>query len=189
MWTRLRSAQSVRRSSVSCNSRATGVSSSARSTSNAFWGTASLSARVIGRFGAYRVLLAGLVLITGGMALLSRAPAHGSYVTDVLPPMLLLSAGFAAAMPPLTGLAMTGAREEDAGLASGLFNTTQIVGGSLGLAVLSTLAATRTDGLLARGVELIPATAEGYRLAFRVATVIAGGALTLAAAALRGRRD
>lgn len=149
----------------------------------------SLSARVIGRFGAYRVLLAGLVLITGGMALLSRAPAHGSYLTDVLPPMLLLAAGFAAAMPPLTGLAMAGAREEDAGLASGLFNTTQIVGGSLGLAVLSTLAATRTDGLLARGVELIPATAEGYRLAFRVATVIAGAALTLAAAALRGRRD
>ncbi|MEU3336727.1 MFS transporter [Streptomyces sp. NPDC006668] len=149
----------------------------------------SLSARVIGRFGAYRVLLAGLVLITGGMALLSRAPAHGSYLTDVLPPMLVLAAGFAAAMPPLTGLAMAGAREEDAGLASGLFNTTQIVGGSLGLAVLSTLAATRTDGLLARGVELIPAMAEGYRLAFRVATVIAGAALTLAAAALRGRRD
>jgi hypothetical protein len=103
--------------------------------------------------------------------------------------MLVLAAGFAAAMPPLTGLAMSGAREDDAGLASGLFNTTQVVGGSLGLAVLSTLAASRTDGLLARGAELVPATAEGYRLAFRVAAVIAAGALALAAGVLRERRD
>jgi len=148
-----------------------------------------LSARTIGRFGAYRVLLAGLVLIVAGMALLSRAPADGSYVADVLPPLLLLATGFAAAMPALTGLAMSGAREEDAGLASGLFNTTQVVGGSLGLAVLSTLAAGRTDGLVARGTELIPATAAGYQLAFRVAALIATAALVLAAGVLRGRRD
>ncbi|MFF4250758.1 MFS transporter [Streptomyces sp. NPDC001663] len=148
-----------------------------------------LSARAIGRFGAYRVLLAGLVLITGGMALLSRAPVHGSYVTDVLPAMLLLAAGFAAAMPPLTGLAMSGAREEDAGLASGLFNTTQVVGGSLGLAALSTLAASHTEGLLGRGAQLVPATAEGYQLAFRVAALVAAGALVLAAAVLRTRTE
>jgi MFS family permease len=146
-----------------------------------------LSARTIGRYGAYRVLLAGLVLIIAGMALLGRAPADGSYGTDVLPALLLLATGFAAAMPALTGLAMSGAREEDAGLASGLFNTTQVVGGSLGLAVLSTLAAGRTDGLLARGAELIPATAEGYQLAFRVGALIATGALALAAATLRAR--
>ncbi|MFE9440130.1 MFS transporter [Streptomyces sp. NPDC006602] len=147
-----------------------------------------LSARTIGRFGAYRVLLAGLVLIVAGTALLSRAPADGSYATDVLPPLLLLAAGFAAAMPALTGIAMSGAREEDAGVASGLFNTTQVVGGSLGLAVLSVLAASRTEGLLDGGGELVAATAEGYQLAFRVATVIAVGALVLAAAVLRPRR-
>ncbi|WP_369173560.1 MFS transporter [Streptomyces sp. R28] len=147
-----------------------------------------LSARTVGRFGAYRVLLAGLVLIVAGMALLSRAPVDGSYVGDVLPSLLLLATGFAAAMPALTGLAMSGAREEDAGLASGLFNTTQVVGGSLGLAVLSVLAASHTDGLLDRGTELVAATAEGYQLAFRVATVIAAGALVLAAAVLRERR-
>ncbi|MFE0513566.1 MFS transporter [Streptomyces sp. NPDC058964] len=146
-----------------------------------------LSARTVGRFGAHRVLLAGLTLIAAGMALLGRAPADGSYLPDVLPPLLLLSAGFAAAMPALTGLAMTGAHEEDAGLASGLFNTTQVVGGSLGLATLSTLAASRTDGLLARGAELVPATAEGYQLAFRVATGIAVAALVLAAGVLRPR--
>ena len=148
-----------------------------------------LSARTVGRFGAYRVLLAGLALIVAGLALLSRAPADGSYVTDVLPSLLLLATGFAAAMPALTGLAMSGAREEDAGLASGLFNTTQVVGGSLGLAVLSVLAASRTDGLLDRGTELVAATAEGYQLAFRVATVIAVGALGLAAAVLRERQN
>lgn len=148
-----------------------------------------LSARTVGRFGAYRVLLAGLLLIVAGMALLSRAPVDGSYVTDVLPPLLLLATGFAAAMPALTGLAMSGAREEDAGLASGLFNTTQVVGGSLGLAVLSVLAASRTEGLLADGAESVAATAEGYQLAFRVATGIALGALAVAAVVLRGRRD
>ncbi|MFB6932388.1 MFS transporter [Streptomyces chartreusis] len=148
-----------------------------------------LSARTVGRFGTYRVLLAGLVLIVAGMALLSRAPVDGSYVTDVLPPLLLLATGFAAAMPALTGLAMSGAREEDAGLASGLFNTTQVVGGSLGLAVLSVLAASRTEGLLAEGAGSVAATAEGYQLAFRVATGIALGALTVATVVLRGRRD
>ncbi|MFD5860043.1 MFS transporter [Streptomyces chartreusis] len=148
-----------------------------------------LSARTVGRFGAYRVLLAGLLLIVAGMALLSRAPVDGSYVTDVLPPLLLLATGFAAAMPALTGLAMSGAREEDAGLASGLFNTTQVVGGSLGLAVLSVLAASRTEGLLADGAESVAATAEGYQLAFRVATGIALGALAVAAVVLRGRGD
>ncbi|WP_153544195.1 MFS transporter [Streptomyces sp. RB17] len=146
-----------------------------------------LSARTVARYGAYRVLLAGLALIVAGMALLSRAPVHASYAGDVLPALLLLSAGFAAAMPALTGLAMSGAREEDAGLASGLFNTTQVVGGSLGLAVLSTLAASRTGGLLEAGAEQIPATAEGYRLAFRVATGIAVAALVLAGAVLRPR--
>ncbi|WP_250566476.1 MFS transporter [Streptomyces sp. Tu102] len=148
-----------------------------------------LSARTVGRFGAYRVLLAGLLLIVAGMALLSRAPVDGSYVTDVLPPLLLLATGFAAAMPALTGLAMSGAREEDAGLASGLFNTTQVVGGSLGLAVLSVLAASRTEGLLADGAGSVAATAEGYQLAFRVATGIALAALTVATVVLRGRRD
>ncbi|MFG2547540.1 MFS transporter [Streptomyces sp. NPDC048594] len=149
------------------------------------------SARAVGRFGAYRVLLAGLALIVAGLALLSRAPVDGVYLADVLPPMLLLAVGFAAAMPALTGLAMTGAREEDAGLASGLFNTTQVVGGSLGLAVLSTLAATRTDALLGQGTGQVAATAEGYQLAFRVAVAVSVGALVLAAAVLRegtGRR-
>lgn len=148
----------------------------------------SLSARTIARFGPYRVLLAGLVLITAGMALLSRAPADGTYLADVLPPLLLLAAGFAASMPAVTGLAMSGAREEDAGLASGLFNTTQVVGGSLGLAVLTTLAASRTERLLGEGERLVAATADGYRLAFTVGMGITATALVLAAVLLRPAR-
>ncbi|MFI6282790.1 MFS transporter [Streptomyces sp. NPDC050988] len=148
-----------------------------------------LSARTIGRFGPYRVLLAGLVLITAGMALLARVPTDGSYVVDVLPAMLLLSAGFAAAMPAVTGLAMSGALEEDAGLASGLFSTTQVVGGSLGLAALTTLAASHTDGLVNGGATLAAATADGYRLAFAVGTGIALAGLALAAGVLRPGRE
>lgn len=147
-----------------------------------------LSARTVARFGPYRVLLAGLALVTAGLALLGRAPTAGAYVTDVLPALLLLSAGFAAAMPAVTGLAMSGARAEDAGLASGLFNTTQVVGGSLGLAVLTTLAAGRTERLTAAGEHVAAASADGYRLAFTVATAATATALVLTAALLRPRR-
>ncbi|MFE9810347.1 MFS transporter [Streptomyces sp. NPDC005227] len=148
-----------------------------------------LSARTVARFGPYRVLLAGLTLITAGLALLGRAPVDGSYALDVLPALLLLSAGFAAAMPAVTGLAMSGARPEDAGLASGLFNTTQVVGGSLGLAVLTTLAASRTEKLTGAGEHVVAATVDGYRLAFTVAAVVAATALTSAAALLRPGRN
>lgn len=147
--------------------------------------TLGLSARLIGRFGAYRTLLAGLVLITLGLALLGRLPADGSYAVDVLPAMLLLGAGFAAALPAVTGLAMSGAAEEDAGLASGLFNTTQVVGGSLGLAVLTTLAASRSESLVGHGTPPLAATADGYRFAFWVAAGIAAAGIALATALLR----
>ncbi|MFF7334428.1 MFS transporter [Streptomyces sp. NPDC008150] len=144
-----------------------------------------LSARAVGRFGAHRVLMTGLALVVAGMLLMGRAPADGAYAVDVLPAFLLIAAGFAAAMPALTGLAMTGVGPEDAGLASGLFNTTQIVGGSLGLAVLTTLAASRTDALAERGERLAAATAAGYRLAFDGGAVCAAAALVATALVLR----
>lgn len=147
-----------------------------------------LSARAVGRFGAYRVLLSGLVLLAAGLALLSRVTAGGSYVTDVLPGALVMGVGFAVAMPPLTGLAMAGVREEDTGLASGLFNTTQIVGGSLGLALLTALAAHHTQGLVAHGGERLAATADGFGLAYGVGLVIGLAALVVAAVTLRAGR-
>ncbi|WP_229897650.1 DHA2 family efflux MFS transporter permease subunit [Streptomyces finlayi] len=143
-----------------------------------------LSTRLTSRFGPRAVLLAGLVSIVAGLALFSRAPADGAYLADVLPAILLLSLGFGIGMPALTGLAMSDARPEDAGLASGLFNTTQVVGGSFGLAALNSLAAGRTADLGSASRSTLNA---GYQLAFGVGALIVTVGLILAAVLLRER--
>ena len=97
---------------------------------------------LITRFGARRTLLPGLVLIAVGLALFTQAPVDGSYVQHVLPVMIVLGFGIGVTFPALMTLAMSGATQQDAGLASGLVNTTAQVGGALGLAVLATLSAT-----------------------------------------------
>ncbi|GGN72263.1 MFS transporter [Actinoplanes lobatus] len=124
-----------------------------------------VSAPLSARFGARTVLRAGLLLLIAAMALLTRIPVQASYVTDLLPVMLLISGG-GLVLPALATLGMSGAEDGDAGLASGLFNTTQQVGMALGVAVLSTLAATRTDRLLTAGADQAAALTGGYRLAF-----------------------
>ncbi|MFI5825012.1 DHA2 family efflux MFS transporter permease subunit [Streptomyces rishiriensis] len=126
-----------------------------------------ISARLNARFGERNVLLAGIVLLIGVLALLARVPVQASYAVDLLP-VMLLAAGFGLALPALTTLGMSGASEEDAGLASGLFNTTQQIGMALGVAVLSTLAASRTESLAAGGRTAAEALTAGYRLAFAV---------------------
>ncbi|WP_309049908.1 MFS transporter [Streptomyces sp.] len=145
-----------------------------------------VSARLIARFGERAVLLTGLVLLVGVLGLLTRLPVHASYVTDLLP-VMLLAAGFGLALPALTGLGMSGADEADAGLASGLFNTTQQIGMALGIAVLSTLAAARTETLSAAGHSTAEALTGGYRLAFAVGTGLLLAALAVAATVLRRR--
>jgi hypothetical protein len=104
---------------------------------------------------------------------------HANYLTDLLP-VMLLAAGFGLALPALTTLGMSGAKEDDAGLASGLFNTTQQIGMSLGVAVLSTLAASRSDGLLAQGKSRAEALTGGYHLAFTVGTGLLVAAFVVA---------
>ncbi|MGH4029474.1 MFS transporter [Actinomycetota bacterium Odt1-20B] len=146
-----------------------------------------VSARLIGRFGERAVLLTGLVLLVGVLGLLARVPVHASYATDLLP-VMLLAAGFGLALPALTGLGMSGAREDDAGLASGLFNTTQQIGMALGVAVLSTLAASRTDRLLTAGTPRPEALTAGYHLAFTVGAGLLVAALTVALMVLRPDR-
>jgi EmrB/QacA subfamily drug resistance transporter len=144
-------------------------------------GTLSLrySERLIMRFGARATLIPGLALIAAGLALFARAPVDGSYVVDVLPVMLLLGTGAGLCFPALMTLAMSGATQEDAGLASGLVNTTLQVGGALGLAVLATLSTTRADALLADGEGTSAALTSGYHLAF-----VVGVGLLLAAIAV-----
>ncbi|KIF69184.1 DSBA oxidoreductase [Streptomyces sp. AcH 505] len=143
-----------------------------------------VSARVNARFGERNVLLAGLLLLIALLALLTRVPVHANYVTDVLP-LMLLAAGFGLALPALTTLGMSGAKETDAGLVSGVFNTTQQIGMAVGIAVLSTLAASRTKGLLTAGDSRREALTSGYHLAFTVGAGLLVAAFVVAVAVLR----
>ncbi|MGH9187901.1 MAG: MFS transporter, partial [Acidimicrobiales bacterium] len=150
-------------------------------------GTLSLgfSARLSARFGARRVLLPGLALIATGLAVFARAPVDADYIVDVLPAMLLLGVGGGLSFPALMTLAMSGATVSDSGLASGLVNTTQQVGGALGLAVLATLSTSRSDRLVADGATAATALTSGYHLAFAIAAGMVATAIVLAATLLR----
>jgi EmrB/QacA subfamily drug resistance transporter len=146
----------------------------------------SFSARLSTRFGARATLLSGLVLIAAGLAVFARAPADASYASELLPVMVLLGIGAGLSFPALMSLAMSGATASDSGLASGLVNTTQQVGGALGLAVLATLSTTRSDTLLDSGESTSAALAGGYHLAFVIATALVVVALAVASAVLPG---
>ncbi|MET8233516.1 MFS transporter [Micromonospora sp. NPDC005298] len=146
-----------------------------------------LAGRLIARWGARSVLLAGLGLATVGFLLLARLPADGRYLADVLPAMVIFGVAGGLTLPAVTTLAMTGATDADAGLASGLVNTTQQVGGAVGLAALATLAAARSDVLRAGGSAETAALAAGYRTAFAVAAALVVAALLVALGTLPRR--
>ncbi|MGW3245195.1 MFS transporter [Streptomyces sp. NPDC001070] len=146
-----------------------------------------LSARLNARFGERRVLLTGITLLVAALGLLTRLPAHSAYAADLLPTMLL-AGGFGLAISALTVLGMSGAGAEDAGVASGLFNTTQQVGGALGVAALSTLAGSRTRALLTDGHDTASALTGGFRLAFGTGAALLAVAFVLAAVVLRTPR-
>jgi EmrB/QacA subfamily drug resistance transporter len=135
---------------------------------------------LIMRFGARTCLIPGLILIAAGLALFAMVPVDGNYLTDVLPSTLLLGTGVGVSFPSLMTLAMSGATQEDAGLASGLVNTTAQVGAAIGLAVLATLSASKTDDLLAAGQPRPEALTSGYELAFWIAAGLVICALVVA---------
>ena len=137
------------------------------------------------RLGPRATLLPGLVLILAGLLLFARAPVDGSYATDLLPVMVLLGAGAGVAFPSLAMLAMSGATREDSGLASGLVNTSLQVGGAIGLAVLATLATTRTDSLRTGGDSTASALTGGYHLAFLTGAGLVVAAIAIALTVLR----
>ncbi len=145
-------------------------------------GTLSLgfSERLNMRFGPRATLIPSLVFIGAGLLLFARAPVDGSYVSDILPVMVLLGLGAGLAFPSLMTLAMSGATQSDSGLASGLVNTTLQVGGAVGLAVLATLATERTEGLLADGESTAAALNSGYQLAYLVGAALVIVAITVA---------
>ncbi|HEY5193156.1 MAG TPA: MFS transporter [Solirubrobacteraceae bacterium] len=143
------------------------------------------SERLISRFGARALLPPGLVLIAAGLAWFARAPVHADYITDVLPSMLLLGTGAGICFPALMTVAMSGATQSDAGLTSGLVNTTAQIGGALGLAVLATLSTSHTDKLLGHGQSTAAALTSGYHLAFWIATALVLGGIAVAVVVLR----
>jgi EmrB/QacA subfamily drug resistance transporter len=143
-----------------------------------------LSARLTSRWGSLPLLIAGLVMITLALALLTRIPARAAYATDLLPPLALFGVGGGLTLPAVTALGMSGATDADAGVISGLFNTAQQVGGALGLAAATTLAAART------GSSHTPqALTSGYHLAWAADAALGVASIVVAAVALRQRRQ
>jgi len=140
-----------------------------------------VSAWLVGRFGVRLPLAGGLVLAAIGLALFARAPIGGDFVVHVLPGMLLLGAGAGIAFNPLLLAAMSDVSAEESGLASGIVNTGFMMGGALGLAVLASVAAARSESLLGLGAGRVEALNGGYQVAFLV-----GALFTVVAAALGG---
>jgi EmrB/QacA subfamily drug resistance transporter len=139
------------------------------------------SALLINRFGPFAVLVSGQVVIVAALAVLGFGPTYANYAIHLMVPLALLGLGGGLSFPSMTIIAMSDARPSDAGLASGLLNTTGQVGGALGLAILATLAGSRTSSLLHDGAGTVSALAGGYHLAWLVGagTVLVTIALTI----------
>jgi EmrB/QacA subfamily drug resistance transporter len=131
------------------------------------------------RFGARRVLVPGLALVAVGLLLFARVPVDGTYVVDVLPVMIIMSVGIGISFPPLIALAMASAASQDAGLASGVVNTSAQVGGALGLAVLATVSASHSTHLASAGESAAAALTGGYHLAFLIAAGLVVAAIAV----------
>lgn len=144
-----------------------------------------LSAKLVMRFGIKKPLAVGLGLATLGLALFVRAPVNGSFLTDVLPSMVLLGLGGGMAFNPMLLAAMSDVKQADSGLASGLVNTSFMMGGALGLAILASIAASQTQIHLSSGIPQIEALNSGYHAAFFVGAIFAATASFLGARFLR----
>jgi len=154
---------------------------------------AGVAQQLIRRLGVRDVSVIGIGLAAAGLALLTQLPVHGSYSADLLPAFLPLSIGLGLTFVPITLLATGGVKGDDAGVASGLFNTAQQVGGALGLAILATLAANRTTSLL-HGVgagkstsAALAARVAGYHVAFAAAAMMLAAGAVIMATMLRAR--
>ena len=143
-----------------------------------------LSARLVMRFGIRGPVAIGMLLVAIGLALFARAPVDGSFVVDVLPSMVILGLGVGMAMNPVLLAAMSDVEPSESGLASGLVNTSFMMGGALGLAVLASIAAARADGS-GSGDDHLAALTSGYHAAFIVGAVFAAAAAVIAAALIR----
>jgi EmrB/QacA subfamily drug resistance transporter len=146
-----------------------------------------LSAKLVMRFGIRLPLATGLLFAGLGLLLFARAPVDGNFAVDVLPSMILLGLGAGMAFNPVLLAAMSDVDQSEAGLASGVVNTSFMMGGALGLAVLASLAASRTDSLRASGDGSLAALTGGYHIAFLVGAAFAVAAAAIGAVFLRTR--
>jgi predicted MFS family arabinose efflux permease len=146
-----------------------------------------VAAQLVTRVGVKRILVIGMIALTGGLVFFTQVSVHGSYVGDLLPGFLLVGLGLGFAFVPISIAALAGVRASEAGLASGLFNTSQQIGGALGIAALSTIATSRTSHALADGTALPSALIHGFTGAFVVGAGIA--AVGIVAALTLIRRD
>jgi EmrB/QacA subfamily drug resistance transporter len=144
-----------------------------------------LSAKLVLRYGIRPPLGVGLSLAAVGLLLFARAPVDGSFVVDVLPAMILLGLGAGMAFNPVLLAAMSDVEPSEAGLASGVVNTSFMMGGALGLAILASLAASRTESLAVAGEGQLAALTGGYHVAFLVGALFAFAAAALGAGLLR----
>jgi EmrB/QacA subfamily drug resistance transporter len=141
------------------------------------------------RFGPKTTLIPALATLGAGLLLFARTPVDATYVVDILPPMVLIGIGAGLGFPSLMMLAMSGATPSDAGLASGLVNTSVQVGGALGLAVLATIASDRTEGQLAGGETAAAALNSGYHLAYLIGAALVAVAIVVAVTVLRSEPE
>jgi EmrB/QacA subfamily drug resistance transporter len=153
--------------------------------------SAGIASQLVSRFGFKPILISGMALVATGLLMFAGVPVHGSYVSDVLPASLVAGAGLGFSFVPVTIAAVSGVRDSDAGLASGLINTSQQIGGALGLAVLSTIATSRTNDVMAaaRGArtEVPHALTEGFSSAFTAGAGFAILGIVLGLLLIKGR--
>jgi hypothetical protein len=142
---------------------------------------------LIGRLGIRLVTSVGLIVATIGLALFTQISVTGTYWSEIFPGVAVMSIGMGLTFVPLTLLATTNVQNEDAGLASGIFNTSQQIGGALGLAILSTLAASRTSSLAKSGVSAPEALTRGYHVAFAVGAAFLAAGLAVLLIGIRKR--
>jgi EmrB/QacA subfamily drug resistance transporter len=140
------------------------------------------------RFGAQATVIAGLTLIVASLVLFARVPVEGNYLTDILPITILLGLGAGSSFPALMTLAMSGATPADAGLASGLVNTAAQVGGALGLALLATVSASRSETLLESGAATASALVGGFHLAFIIGAALVAAAVLVGVVVIKSAR-
>ncbi len=149
----------------------TGVAYLAVAGTAIFW--SALAAQLVTRIGVKPVLVVGMSALTGGLVYFTQVSVGGSYLSDLLPGFLLIGVGLGFSFVPISIAALAGVQDEEAGLASGLINTSQQIGGALGIAALSAIATSTTSDAVATGTTVNLALTDGFQAAFVVGAAVA----------------